>query len=585
MHSFYEPTLQCVNWRDELLSGVSSEYANRLTERLTDLDLKKGYVQANTWLRGNIERYQILSQLGSMKLCVGQEVERISKREDNKAAMRYLKGVKKRLRYCDEWIMDLSGDKLKTWANEKSRRFEMSYTALRHKHKNHVLMFVKKNATQARSLFDDWEEPEKVDAIIKRMVTPEWWIRQAKRQYRVIENIRRECGQVCHKESAYVSRWGIQRFRKQKQTNRAFLESFEAVNQFEQKFTLSELAEKSISNSYHCKAELMVRIKGCQFLAVENGHDCHFITLTCPSKYHAIHKENGYRNSKFYAFGRPSPRDANDHLKKVWADFGKACSNKDIKHYGIRTVEPHHDGTPHWHLILFTHPDQTQEMLSEFKKQAYKVDPEEAGAEKRRFDARKIDPAKGGAAAYIAKYIAKNIDGKNNRGECIGVDDESDIDFINSAERVQAWKSRHGIRQFQFFGSVSITVWREIRRLKSEIPKTFIDIYNAAKASDWKRFTVLMGGMGAGRNQVLKPFYESQEKNQFGELKKVVKGLVSLTAEYLATRLYEWTVQRVGSGSFDLSLEGAAKPFPSSRVNNSPPRKIVYLDGLYGEVC
>ena len=81
------------------------------------------------------------------------------------------------------------------------------------------------------------------------------------------------------------------------------------------------------------------------------------------------------------------------------------------------------------------------------------MDGEEAGAKKSRFEAKKLDPAKGGAVAYVAKYVAKNIDGVDADGKCIGVDDETDLDFINSAERVQAWKSRHGIRQFQFVGS------------------------------------------------------------------------------------------------------------------------------------
>ncbi|MFT2112165.1 replication endonuclease [Marinomonas sp. 2405UD68-3] len=578
------PTPQCIKWRSDLLDGVSPQHVGFYRSRLDELDREKGYVAANTWLRESEKRIKIdkiVSRLGSMSACVKREAERLSKKNIN-TALSWVVSVSDRLFYCDELIAELTADKLESWAQEKSRRFEMSAKSKQAKFRDDFFDYVKNQARVARALFNSWDDDEKLAALILRMYTPEWWKRQAKNQYRHVENVRRECGQVCYKESAYVSRWGIQRFRRQKQNNRAYLESMEAVNQYEQKFLLSQLAEKSISNPIHCKAELMVRVKGCQSLAVEHGHDAYFITLTCPSKYHAIHKETGHRNGKFQAFGCPTPRDAQQHLRAVFDAFGKACSNKGLHYYGIRTVEPHHDGTPHWHLILFVDPKQATVILGEFRKQAFKIDGEEAGAKKHRFEARKIDPATGGAAAYVAKYIAKNIDGVDAYGKILGTDEESDLDTISSAERVQAWKSRHGIRQFQFVGSVSVTVWREIRRLKDSIPETFIDIYNAAKASDWKQFTVLMGGMWAGRNQTVKPFYESLELNQFGEPKKCVRGLVSVTAEYVSTRLYEWAIQRVGSVS-GLELQEAAKPFPSSRVNNSPPpdswRKInvVYM--------
>jgi hypothetical protein len=573
------PTPQCIKWRSDLLDGLSPQDVDFFNSRLDELDQKSGYVSANSWLRDSIKQIklrELLGRLGSMRLCVEQEANRLIKRENTAQALAYVQGVNNRLYYCEEWIMDLTGDKLNEWAKKKSRNFGSDVRC-----SASFLNVVHAYADEARSLFGAWHDGKKVESLIVRMLTPEWWKRQAKRQYREIENIRRECGQVCYEQSAYVSRWGLQRHRKQRQANRAFLESYEAVNQYDQRFTLADLSQKSISNPIHCKAELMVRIKGCQHLATEYGHNAYFITLTCPSKYHAIHRETGYRNSKFYDFDRPTPRDAQQHLKNVWEAFGKACSNRGIKYYGVRTVEPHHDGTPHWHLILFVNPEQSGAMLTEFRKQAFAVDGEEAGAEKHRFDVVKIDPAEGGAAAYLAKYVAKNIDGVDVHGMILGVDEETDLDSISSAERVQAWKSRHGIRQFQFVGAVSITVWREIRRLKDSIPETFLDIYNAAKASDWKQFTILMGGMGAGRNQTLKPFYETQENNQFGEPTKAVKGLVSVTAEYLSTRLYEWVVQRVGSMS-GLELQGAAEPFPSSRVNNSPPPivrmgiKVVY---------
>jgi len=42
-----------------------------------------------------------------------------------------------------------------------------------------------------------------------------------------------------------------------------------------------------------------------------------------------------------------------------------------------------------------------------------------------RVDFKDIDPAKGCAAAYLAKYVSKNIDGLTNSGESMGDDDEA----------------------------------------------------------------------------------------------------------------------------------------------------------------
>ena len=74
-----------------------------------------------------------------------------------------------------------------------------------------------------------------------------------------------------------------------------------------------------------------------------------------------------------------------------------------------------------------------------------------------RFEAILIDKKKGSAASYIAKYIAKNIDGYQMSDH---EDDETGELIKKQVNPVQAWAGTWNIHQFQFQGSPSVTVWQ-----------------------------------------------------------------------------------------------------------------------------
>ena len=108
-------------------------------------------------------------------------------------------------------------------------------------------------------------------------------------------------------------------------------------------------------------------------------------------------------------------------------------------------------------------------------------DGNEKGAQKYRVKVKKIDPAKGSAVGYIVKYISKNIHGKH-----VDTDHETGRSGTDAANRIVGWARMNRIRQFQFLGGASVTVWRELRRLgKDKAPAIFKDIYHAANRADF----------------------------------------------------------------------------------------------------
>ncbi|WP_201286001.1 replication endonuclease, partial [Klebsiella pneumoniae] len=68
----------------------------------------------------------------------------------------------------------------------------------------------------------------------------------------------------------------------------------------------------------------------------------------------------GKVNQAWLDAGKPDAKAAHTHLMSVWKSFRKTIDKAQIKVYGMRIVEPHQDGTPHHHMLLFCMPEHTQ---------------------------------------------------------------------------------------------------------------------------------------------------------------------------------------------------------------------------------
>ncbi|EKK4083426.1 replication endonuclease [Cronobacter dublinensis] len=295
---------------------------------------------------------------------------------------------------------------------------------------------------------------EDVGPAVLRMATEKWWtgrLRRVAAEWR--EHLHIALGNVSKKYSAYASKSCVSEWREQKRRTREFIKGMELEDEVTgERISLLDKYDGSVANPAIRRCELMTRIRGFENICNELGYVGEFYTLTAPSKFHATTKA-GYRNSRWNG---ASPADTQRYLTGLWARIRAKLHRDDIRIFGIRVAEPHHDATPHWHMLMFMLPEDVDRVRAVITRYAREEDHHELKSEKARkarFHAEAIDPDKGSATGYVAKYISKNIDGYALDEER---DDESGEMLRETAPAVSAWAARWRIRQFQFVGGAPV---------------------------------------------------------------------------------------------------------------------------------
>ncbi len=404
----------------------------------------------------------------------------------------------------------------------------------------------------------DFEKPAD---IVARVRCELWWRRQLRRLHiRSLEHSNIRLHYVHYQSDPYASDDAVRRRIAQNRRNAATLAAVTLENEEGQRYTLEQLAALGMANKALRRGEMMTRLRGCEVLADAAGFAGVMFTLTCPSRFHAVRQLGG--RVKWIANKKhdPSltPREAQLYLRKVWARIRAQLKREGVTFFGMRVAEPHHDSTPHWHGLVFS--NNVDRFCSIMRRHGLKDSASERGAQERRVRFERIDRAKGSAVGYIAKYIAKNIDGahvgehKTSEGFVVQADMWED-DEITPSQRVEAWAATWGIRQFQQFGGAPVGVWRELRRVKVEDLPTEEEspAIRAAWAAcqktethkaDWAEYARAMGGVaGEARMIYVKRVAEMREGRYGISRVKVPHGVAATGIARLSIGICNYSVE------------------------------------------
>jgi len=204
-----------------------------------------------------------------------------------------------------------------------------------------------------------------------------------------------------------------------------FLEfSYVTNDQTGQSFSLKDCIVSSNHNPQRYYGEIQNRINTLEREAIEAGLTPVFLTMTLPSEFHEMKQYNGKLISN-PLYNGTTPKEAVKILTKQFAKLRQDRSLKELtkaQRMYYRVNEPHKDGTPHTHILLFIPKDQIDRVEIAFKRLYNQV-------------GNKFEKNIKSASSYIMKYINKTLPMSK---EQISENDQ----YIN------AWYVKHRVNRF-----------------------------------------------------------------------------------------------------------------------------------------
>jgi len=393
---------------------------------------------------------------------------------------------------------------------------------------------------------------KEIGTACRRMRCEGWLLRQIKKeQRRKLEAFSIRAGFVGKHLSKYVSPQTLADWKERRKRNRSTLEDLEVYNA-DLNMLMPMLDYDShgneigvfANNAANRRNEMMTRSRGLEEYLKEKGCVALFVTATAPSRFH---RWRGFEDNPRYE--KATPRESHEWLQTRWQRIRAELGREGVDFAALRTAEPHQDGCAHWHMMLYVKAEKLgvcELVLKDyfifddvFTDEAEREQRIKSGLELKRIS---MDGDES-ATAYLAKYISKNIDGKGEKqGQLF------EVEPADNVQRVLAWASVWGIRQFQFSNGGKVGIWREVRRLISDpktLPEQVKQVFDAVNSTDygaeddasWCDYLKAMEG------NPLELAKEQDESKAYGNPIERIKGLLFGEIQ-LCTRVGEWTMHQ-----------------------------------------
>jgi hypothetical protein len=365
-------------------------------------------------------------------------------------------------------------------------------------------------------------------------------------------NLRLIGGRKQHRRPEYADDWTLSRFYGQVEANENWAADHDIIDEAGVRVPLDVVIRNADaarrSQWYAMTLGLAERAKRERMIAV-------FVTCTLPGQYHANPAKGANSHNPEF-----SPTVGAEELCRRWSRVRARFQKSGVRYFGIRTIEPHSDGTPHYHFQLWVAPDDYQAFFDA-------LDDHFNDGRRIPTAALKIKIWKGKGAAAAASYVMHYVMKALHRPR-------SDVPESAQLDRARAWMKHVGVRRIALIGLAKGAMgrWQAAYRLVRETePQTCSQTRKLVRAMRKRQWASALALAGAFRDQEVYVTVTETVENRWGDpVKKTVAWAVASTGEIaLFRRPKIWVItERKTETAADAAVSVRAS---SPRGGHGPP--------------